>query len=99
MNESCLGFSSRILAASIMGTLKKNKESYRAVDLKDVIAKGLPSPTRMPLLIVPACELTNGYRWLKKIDVKGMLQKYTEKGGRIMWISSEKATFNWSFFD
>jgi len=93
MNESCLGFSSRILAASIMGTLKKSKTSYRAIDLKDVLVKGLPSPGQMPVLIIPACEFTNGYRWIKKQDVKNVLQKYTEKGGRVMWIASEKATF------
>ena len=92
-DESALGFSSRYLAASIMGTLKKANENYRILDLKDHLEKALPSPEQMPILIVPACELSSGFRFVKKRNINKRLNEYADAGGRILLISSLRATF------
>jgi hypothetical protein len=91
--ESALGFSSRYLAAAMMGTLKKEKIAFRALDLKEYLGKQLPSPQEMPVLVVPACELTSGFRFIKKRDINKMLNDYTAAGGRILLISSARASF------
>ncbi|MCM8530713.1 MAG: hypothetical protein NE330_06080 [Lentisphaeraceae bacterium] len=92
-SESALGYSSRYLAASMMGTLKEAKESYRSLNLKDFLGKKLPSPKEMPILIVPACELTSGFRFIKKRDINKLLNQYANDGGRILLISSIRAAF------
>ncbi|MCM8537852.1 MAG: hypothetical protein NE334_18060 [Lentisphaeraceae bacterium] len=92
-DESALGYSSRYLAASMMGTLKEAKESYRSLNLKDFLGKKLPSPKEMPILIVPACELTSGFRFIKKRDINKLLNQYANDGGRVLLISSIRAAF------
>jgi hypothetical protein len=85
-----LGYASRILAASIMCTLKKSNESYRAVNLVGALEKGLPAPAEMPILIIPACDMSSAYRWIKKRSITNLIKKYTAGGGKVMWISSSR---------
>ena len=93
MEESALGYSSRYLAASIMGTLKKANQTYRVLDIKQYLDKAIPSPKQMPILVVPACELTSGFRFVKKRDINKRLNDYASAGGRILLITSIRASF------
>lgn len=91
--QGALGYTSRLLAANIMGTLKEQKLTYRSINLIDALKKGLPIAKEMPILIVPAANLSSGYRWIKKRDIMSALQKYTQGGGKVLWIASDRATF------
>ncbi|MCM8527991.1 MAG: hypothetical protein NE327_15825, partial [Lentisphaeraceae bacterium] len=91
--QGALGYTSRYLAANIMGSLKAQKITYRSINLLNALKKGVPSAKEMPILIVPACNLSSGYRWIKKRDIMNTLQKYTAEGGRVIWIGSDRATF------
>lgn len=93
MEESALGYSSRYLAASIMGTLKKANQAYRVLDIKNYLDKSIPSPKQMPILVVPACELTSGFRFVKKRDINKRLNDYASAGGKILLITSIRASF------
>lgn len=91
--QSALGNTSRFIAANIMGSLKENKISYRSLNLVTALTKGLPAAKEMPILIIPAAELSSGYRWIKKRDIIKIFQNYTADGGRVLWIASDRATF------
>ena len=91
--QAALGYTSRYLAANIMGTLKANKLTYRSINLLNALKRGVPSAKEMPTLIVPACNISSGYRWIKKREIMNFLQKYTSEGGRVIWIGSDRATF------
>lgn len=91
--QSSLGYASRLMSASIMGSLKAQKLTYRSLNLLTTLKSGLPSPKEMPILVVSACNVSSGFRWIKKRDIFSMLQKYSNDGGRILWIASDRATF------
>jgi hypothetical protein len=90
LNKSCLGVASKNLAAAIMGTLKKNGQSYRALNLNHIITKGFPDPQNMPILIIPATNISPSYRWLTKRALTNHIAKYTSKGGKILLIASHE---------
>ena len=91
--QGAFGYASRYLAATIMGSLKSSKTTYRSLNLLSVLKKGLPSAKDMPILIVPACDISSGFRWIKKRDIEKALKKYSADGGRIIWIASDRAPF------
>ena len=91
--QSSLGYASRLMSAAIMGSLKDQKLTYRSLNLINAMKNGLPSPSEMPILVVSACNVSSGFRWIKKRDIFSMLQKYSNAGGRILWIASDRATF------
>ena len=93
VRNSCTGYSSRLLAASIMGTLKMAGIPFRALSLKNTLQKQLPTVDEMPILIVPAIVLNYRYRWMNKRQLVNILEDYSDTGGKILWISSQKATF------
>ena len=88
MNDAMLGYEDRVLSAGICRSMSTAKRSYATLDVRTVLAQGLPSPQRMPVLILSATGLRN-YAWLKVGDLNAKLQTYLDAGGRVLWIGGD----------
>jgi hypothetical protein len=85
MNDSKLGYSSKMIMACVMRTLVKSRIPHRAVDVREMEKTGLPSPADMPVLAVCASQFN--------VSNKGRehLQAYVKTGGRLLWIGGVHA--------
>lgn len=52
MNGAMLGFASRVESAAIARSWQKARTNYITLDLRDTLSGGIPSPERMPRLVV-----------------------------------------------
>ncbi|MDD2597670.1 MAG: hypothetical protein PHO37_00385 [Kiritimatiellae bacterium] len=80
MNQAKLGFSSKLITASIVRTMRKHGKPCRFVDLRVAEQEGFPVPSKMPLLVICA-----GSFHVSK-EVKSHLAAYTASGGKLLWI-------------
>jgi hypothetical protein len=85
MNKAKLGFSSKLITASIVRTVRNHGKTCRLVDIRDVGKKGFASPKKMPLLIISA-----GNFHVSK-EVKAKLAGYIQSGGKLLWIGGGHA--------
>jgi len=83
MNQAKLGFSAKLIMASVMRTLANADVPYRPVDVRTMEATGLPAPQAMPVLVVCA----GGFH----VSSAGRqhLKAYVDAGGRLLWIGGE----------
>ena len=85
MNDALLGFSSRLLAASITRTLQQTGHPYVTLDVRGMLANGFPAPAEVPVVLIVASSLGN-YQGLKSTDLDDRLAAYLAHGGRVLWI-------------
>ena len=83
MNQAKLGFSSKLITASAVRTLRNRGVSCRLIDIRTLEDRGFSDPKTMPLLIVCA-----GAFSVSK-SIKEQLKNYTESGGKLLWIGGE----------
>jgi len=83
MNQAKLGFSSKLITASAVRTMRNRGVPCRLLDIRALEGDGLPDCKTMPLLFICAGSFN-----VSK-SVKTQLQKYTESGGKLLWIGGE----------
>jgi len=83
MNLTKLGFSSKLITASAVRTMRKSGVPCRLLDLRALEWDTLPDVTTMPLLLICAGPFN------VSTSVKTQLQQYTQDGGKLLWIGGE----------
>jgi len=86
MNGAMLGFASRVESAAIARSWKKAETPYITLDLRQILSGDIPSPERMPQLVVVGSSF-NSYRSLKADPFDRSLESYLDAGGGVLWIS------------
>lgn len=85
MNGAMLGFSSRVQSVAIARSLQQAGKSYTTLDVRQILADGLPSPERVPRLIIVATSF-HSYHSLKADVFDQRIADYLKQGGRVLWI-------------
>lgn len=85
MNGAMLGFSSRVQSVAIARSLQQAGQSFATFDVRQVLADGLPSPERVPRLIIVATSFRS-YHSLKADVFDQRIAEYLKQGGRVLWI-------------
>ena len=85
MNGAMLGFSSRVQSVAIARSLQQAGQSYATFDVRQILADGLPSPERLPQLVIVATSF-HSYHSLKADVFDQRIADYLKRGGRVLSI-------------
>jgi hypothetical protein len=77
MGEARFGYCGAVLLGQVMRTFREAGVPYAALDIRKVLAQGLPSAARMPVLVI----VSGGFNCPGE-----PLARYVAAGGRLLWI-------------